>query len=269
MTRPWLALAVLVGLAVSAPQAPAQGLNIFKRRSKSDAPPATKVKQLAENLRTSPDEGKRKQAAEDLREYDPRSNPDLIPALMAAVQKDPVPGVRATAAESIGKLKPVSQPAGLTLEAVAQADPDAGVREAAKQALWQYHLNGYRPPTTGPLAPQSSEPPLAAKPVSRPGATPPPTASGFRPITNSVGKGLFFPQTPEPPLAKPKAAPAPAKEPAKLPAVLPPPQPASQVPQPMPPAAPAATPSTPPPAAPSVPTGPLPPISIPQAGGSK
>ena len=135
MTRSWLALTVLVGVAVTASQSPAQGLNIFKRRSKSD-PPA-KVKQLAETLRTSPDEGKRKQAAEELREFDPRSNPDLIPALMGAVQKDPVPAVRSAAAEAIGKLKPVSQPAGLTLEAVAQADPDAAVREAAKQALWQ------------------------------------------------------------------------------------------------------------------------------------
>jgi hypothetical protein len=267
MTRPWLALVVLIGVAVTASSAPAQGLNIFKRRSKPDTSPATKVKQLAETLRASPDEGKRKQAAEDLREFDPRSNPDLIPALMGAVQKDPVPGVRSAAAESIGKLKPVSQPAGLTLEAVAQADPDAGVREAAKQALWQYHLNGYRPPTTGPLAPQSAEPPLAAKPVSRPGKPAPPPATGFRPITNSVGKGLFFPQTSEPPLARPKPPAAPAKEPAKPTTVLPPPQPAAQVPQPMPPAA--AAPSTPPPAAPSVPSGPLPPISIPQAGGSK
>lgn len=265
MTRRWLTLAVFVGVLVSAPQAPAQGLNIFKRRSKSEASPAAKVKQLAETLRASPDEGKRKQAAEDLRDYDPRSNPDLIPALTAAVQKDPVPAVRSAAAESIGKLKPVSQPAGLTLEAVAQADPDAGVREAANQALWQYHLNGYRPPTTGPLAPQSAEPPLAARPVSRPGTPAPPVASGFRPITNSVGKGLFFPQTPEPPLAKPKAPAAPVKAQAKVPAVLPVPQPAAAVPQPMPPSAPA----TPPPVAPSVPTGPLPPISIPQAGGSK
>jgi hypothetical protein len=255
MPRLGLVAAVLVGLALTASDAPAQGLGIFRRRQKSD-PPASKVKQHIATLQTSTDGAKRKEAAVELRQFDPRSNTDVIPALMGALQKDPVPAVRSAAAESIGALKPVSQPAGLTLEAVAQADPDPGVREAAKQALWQYHLNGYRTPVGSPLAAQTAEPPFAAKPASRPGLAPPPVPGGFRPITNAVGKGQFFPQTAEPPLAKPKG-----KEPAKVPTVLPPPQPAANVPQPMPPTAPA----TPPPAAPTVPTGPLPPISIPQA----
>ncbi len=236
--------------ALVAPPAPAVdlGFGLFKRKPKGE-PAAAKAKQLTTTLGTSPDEAARKQAAEELRSLDPRSNPEVFPALIGALQKDPSPAVRVAAADTVGRLKPVYQPAGIVLDGVAQTDPDPKVREAAQAALFQYHLGGYVTPR-GPQASGSAEPPIAAR---RP--TPPPVAT-FRPITNTVGKGVFYPPTAEPPLAK-GLQPAPAAKPA--PAAPPP----ALLPQPMPPA----LPPIPPPAAPSVPTGPLPPVSVPPAGG--
>jgi len=240
------------------------GLGLFKRKPKTD--PGTKSKQLVAILQSDPDEKKRRSAAEDLREFDPRNNPDVIPALISSLQKDPSAAVRIEAAVSIGKMKPVSQPAGIAMETAFQADPEVKVREAAQAALWQYHLNGYRtPPTGAPLASQTPEPPLAGlkpgMPASRPGPKPTtPTEAAFRPISNSVGKGVSFQPTVEPPLAKSKPTPT----------ELPAPKPASAVPTPLvPPQVPSvgipSTPMfpTPPPA--TVPTTPIPPISVPSA----
>jgi hypothetical protein len=258
------------------------GFGLFKKRSKPPDPTA-KVKQLVGTLQSDPDEKKRKQAAEELRGIDPRNNGDIVTALVGSLQRDPSPAVRAEAAESLGKMKPVYQPAGIALETALGSDPDAKVREAVRSALWQYHLNGYRTPAGDPFATQTAEPPLArpqpppAPPTTRTAASPPRPAAGdgFRPITNSVGKGVFYQPTPEPPLAKPKSAP-PSRptDGAKDSAVLPPPQPAPSVPdpaaKPTPPATPAPTPTPPPTGVPTVsvpPTLPAPAPSTPEPSG--
>lgn len=233
------------------------GLGLLKRKPKAD--PAAKAKQLVATLQSDPDERKRKSAAEELREFDPRNTPDLIPALIGSLQKDPSAAVRIETAQTLGKLKPVSQPAGIAMETAFQSDPDAKVREAVQAALWQYHLNGYRtPPTGSAVASQTPEPPIApTRPgtmAARPSPKPTTPAEGaFRPIANAVGKGVNFQPTVEPPLAKPKA-------PAPLPTELPKPKLANEVPAPsvaVPP-----TPAIPPPTT-SVPSTPLPPITIP------
>jgi hypothetical protein len=234
---PFLTLAATLALAPDA-GAIDLGLGIFKRKQQpSKAEPTSKVKQLIATLQNDLDERKRRAAAEDLRGIDPRNSPEIVPALIGSLQKDPSPAVRIEAVGSLGKLKPVSQQAGIAMETALQADPDAKVRDAVKEALWQYHLNGYRPPTNSPLAGQTSEPPLAPK------------TTGFRPITNTVGKGANFPQTGEPPLAKPK------------PKTVPPPK-ATEPPKSGAPA----KPTTPPP--PTIPPpgatpGGLPPVSVP------
>lgn len=251
-----IVLAVLFVGFVGVTSAPATagdgplGLGLLKRKPKAD--PTAKAKQLIATLQSDPDEKKRRAAAEDLRDFDPRNNPDVIPALTSCLQKDPTAAVRIEAAISLGKLKPVSQPAGIAMETAFQADPDAKVREAVQAALWQYHLNGYRtPPTGAAFASQTPEPPLAGlkpgMPASRPGPKPTtPSESAFRPIANAVGKGVSYQPTVEPPLAKPKlTAPAPSE--------LPAPKPAAEVPVPTTP--------LPPITVPSVPTVPVPPPS--------
>ncbi len=235
------------------------GLGLFKKRQKA-AEPTSRGKQLVNTLQSDPDAKKRRQAAEDLRGLDPRNETDIVPALIGSLQQDPDPKVRAEAAESIGKLKPVYQPAGIAMETALATDPDPKVREAIKSALWQYHLSGYRtPPAGSPFAAQSAEPPLAAArpqpPLARkprPAAPRPAANAGFQPITNTVGKGVFYQPTPEPPLAKPRDT-RPAQE-VKTPAVLPAPKPAAAVPEP------AEKKADP---APSVPTTTVPTVSVP------
>lgn len=261
-------LTAAAGLALAAPPAAAVDLpnfGIFRKKPKPEA--AGKAKSLVTTLQSDPDEKKRVQAAEELRSVDPRSNPDVVPALIGALQKDPSTAVRTEAVESIGKMKPVSPSAAVALETALQSDPDPKVREAIKAALWQYHLNGYRPPppTGGAMATQTTEPPFsrpAPTMTSRPGAG---ADAQFRPITNSVGKGVFYPPTSEPPIAKPMPPAAPKSEPRTVapptPSILPPPLPATAVPEPTT-AKPAA------PSSPVVPSGapmPLPTIPAPPA----
>ncbi|HVK15910.1 MAG TPA: HEAT repeat domain-containing protein, partial [Fimbriiglobus sp.] len=128
------------------------GLGLFKKRQKASEP-ASHGKQLIGTLRSDPDEKKRLQAAEQMRGLDPRTDGDVIPALIGSLQRDPSPAVRAGAAESIGKLKPIYQPAGIAMETALASDPDPKVRDAVKSALWQYHLNGYRTPPMPPIGP--------------------------------------------------------------------------------------------------------------------
>ena len=242
MTRLLLVAAVAAVLAGPA-TARDFPFGLFKKKAKAE-PTAGRAKQVSATLVGSPDEAARKQAAEELRSLDPRSNAEVFPALIGALQKDPSPAVRVAAADSVGKLKPVYQPAGMVLEAVAKADPDPAVREAAQNALFQYHLGGYTTPV-GPRPATTPEPPVAAKPTV-------PGAFTFRPITNVLGRGPVPTPTAEPPLAKkPAAKPTPPAIPQPMPATLPPPEPA-------------ALPSVP---APSVPSGPLPPISVPTPPG--
>src|SRR5205085_7640138 len=128
-----------------------------------------RAKPLVETLRTDLDEAKRKAAAAELAAFDPRKEPEVLPALTGAITRDPSPGVRAAVAEALGNLKPVSQQAGVALEQTLNGDPSAEVRKAAQQALWQYHLSGYRSAGANPAYPQTAEPPLAKpKPPAAP-----------------------------------------------------------------------------------------------------
>ena len=238
------------------------GLGLFKRRqAKADAPVVSKAKQLAEVLRTDPDESKRKDAANEMKSLDPRNNPEVIPGLVASVQKDPSPAVRIEAVRVLGDLKPVSEPAGLALEAAVKADPDPKVREAIAAALWQYHLNGYRTPDSGSPLSTMTERAGDKRAV--------PKTEGFAPIRNTVGRISAPLLSVEPPLApaKPKF---PALPPAPTVAPVPVPAP-SLVPQDLPPGAPRPMPTTRPVEAapvsrvkPTPTVGGLPPLTIPQ-----
>lgn len=193
---------LLVPLVVAA-LAPAAPAGIFSRKPKSN--PAERVPALLLQLQTAQDEGQRANAAEELRQYDAKDFPKVIPALIDALNRDASPAVRAEAATTLGKLRPITQQAGFALEQAQNTDSVMRVRLAARQSLWQYHLVGYRggkpadaaanaangepvaqsprpAPSRGPshypgTGRESPEPPLAApdmpRPASRKGANPP------------------------------------------------------------------------------------------------
>lgn len=255
------------GIAASSPGAaqaidfPNFGLGLFKRKPKEETPSAASTAQFVATLASDPDEAKRLSAAAGLAVADPRTDANVIPALISSLQRDPSPSVRSQAAEVIGKLKPVYQHAGLALQTAAQADPAESVRDAAKAALWQYHLAGYRAPQAigGSSSLQTAEPPLANPRSTPPGTvtqtlpTPPVGVSNesFRPISMGMGKGTTFQQTIEPPLAV-KSVPVPAPvptppipAPVASPVPVPAPAPAG-LPTPAIPGLPAFTPTTPP-----------------------
>jgi hypothetical protein len=264
--------ALLVAFAFTAAHAPAidLGFGLFKRRKPNDQQPqakpdpALKLKQTLATLQSDPDVDRRLAAAADLRAHDPRSHGEIVPTLVGSIQKDPSPDVRARAAETLGGYRSVSATAAAALETAEQTDPDKSVRAAAKSALWQYGLNGYKPSAPAATA-STGEPPLA-KPTSLPKSAAPAVVKSSRPTVNEppfraitqgpAGTGTPFHQTAEPPLArsaerKPVPTTAPATPtvtvPQRMPATVEPPSspstpvrtvPANTV---LPPAAPSST----------------------------
>jgi hypothetical protein len=188
----------LTGLATPAPA----GFGLFSRKPKSN--PAERVPELLIQLKTSPDESQRAAAAEELRQYDSKAFPEIIPTLTDALGRDASPSVRANVAESLGKLRPISQKVGYALEQAVANDGSMRVRLAARQALWQYHFVGYRSgrptpePATGGGEPAVSAPPGPSTPA----------ASMQRPAPPRVAQAPHgqYRETPEPPLADPLPA---------------------------------------------------------------
>lgn len=157
-----LSMIVIVGLAPSA-----LGNGVFKKKPKAD--PTVRVPELTTLLRMEKDEGKREAAAEELRQYDPRAFPEIIPILVELAMNDHSTGVRLEAVQSLGKIRPISQQAGWALEQVIDKDTSIRVRLQARTLLMQYHLAGYRsgknpeaPPV--PKGAKTEEPPLADPP---------------------------------------------------------------------------------------------------------
>ncbi|HZY85095.1 MAG TPA: HEAT repeat domain-containing protein [Gemmataceae bacterium] len=126
--------------------------------------PADRVPELLVTVKTDGDENKRARAAEELRQLDTASHPEVVPILIDVLLNDKKTAVRAEAAQSLGKLRPVSQEAGQALEQALAKDPSMRVRLQARSALLQYHWSGYRSAAKkdGPPPPfESKEPPLA------------------------------------------------------------------------------------------------------------
>lgn len=221
-----------LSLAVLAASLSPLAAGIFSRK-KLDA---GRVRQLVEVLRAEPDEKKRKAAVAELKDADPRAHTDAVLALVATLQRDSAPAVRVEAADAIRQFRLVFPVAGLSLETAAETDPSPLVRDAAQQALWEYHLLGYRSSKgTDGFAGQTAEPPLAkpparvvkaaappivvpvslvkpqdvvslgpprmAPPLPAPVATP---QSGIRTVLSAVPPAVFN-VTAEPPLAKKRA----------------------------------------------------------------
>ena len=184
-------------------------LGIFRKKKDDTATPekdkAARAKQLIESLKNDSDEKKRMAAVDELADYDTRTHVDVLPAIVASLKSDPSSSVRAAAASAIGATKPAVQTAGVALEQTLANDPSEAVRQASQQALWQYHLNGYRSAGVNPSSPQTAEPPLA-KPKPLVASTPskPVTAMTVSQTKPAPLPGGVYQQTAEPPLAKPR-----------------------------------------------------------------
>ncbi|HTU19506.1 MAG TPA: HEAT repeat domain-containing protein [Gemmataceae bacterium] len=202
---------------------------IFFGRKNKKPTPAERVPELLAQVKTDGDESKRAAAAQELRQYDPAQFPMIVPILVDVLLTDSKPVVRAEAAQSIGKIRPVSQQAGMALEQALSNDSSMRVRLQARSSLLQYHWSGYHSVRKDDLVPQTKEPPLAdekAPPVISTTTQPPVmnrlvprqadgsrTLSGYRPAAPAP-----FPVVPprqtgnEPPLA-PSPTPAPPTNP--------------------------------------------------------
>ncbi len=165
MSRTRFTLILFFALSLSA-NADASPGGLFVRKPKVEA---AKARELVETLKNNPDEKKRKAAADELGGADTRTCPEVAPALIVALRKDTSAAVRLEAAEALRQLGEVFPQAGVALEDAVETDSSPLVRLAAKRALWEYHLSGYRTAKgTDGFAAETAEPPLASPTGARP-----------------------------------------------------------------------------------------------------
>lgn len=237
-------LALLTAAALALP-APA-GL-LFGKKTKPN--PTERVPELIVIVKTDKDESKRAAAAEELRQYDPAANADMVPILIDVMLNDAKPSVRAEAAETLGKLRPVSKEVGWALEQAEEKDSSWRVRTKAHYVLMTYKWSGYHPeakPKDGPAVPNPKDAPPDKGKVATPAPAPTPSPAN---------KG-----TPDKVVVTPPAPKAPAVPPIRPitgESAAPPLAPPSPAPKPLPSA------PTPPPAPVKVEASPLPPVPVP------
>jgi hypothetical protein len=187
---------VLPLLVSAAAALPAQAGFKFGKQARPN--PAERVPQLLATVKTDTDEEKRLAAARELRDFDPAAYPDIVPILIDVLQNDAKPSVRAEAAQSLGRLRPVSQDIGMALE-TATHDSSFRVRWQARSALMGYRWSGYH----GAPKPEEAAPSQAP---GKAGPTPPPPVQVKRgPVPPVPQTRTILPsgETPPPPLASP------------------------------------------------------------------
>ncbi len=216
----WNRTLLVLALLLALPALASAGFLFGKKPAKPE--PAVHVPELIAAVKNDGDENKRAAAAEELRQYDPAAFPEMVPALIDVLLHDAKPAVRAEAAQTLGKLRPINQQAGLALEQALAKDASMRVRLQARSSLLMYHMAGYHggKPAEPPAAP-TKEPPLAdpkaplppaVKTTTVPHATPVPTQTEEPPLAPPL-PGDAKPKPPlvptEPPvLQKPPAAPS-------------------------------------------------------------
>jgi hypothetical protein len=155
----YLYLILLVAPAIALPAQ--AGIFTFKPNS-ARAKPETVVPGLLYTVKADPDEGKRADAATQLRDFDVRLFPDIVPVLVDVLQHDTKPCVRRAAAKSLGCF-PVTPLAGKALHEACTNDPSLKVRLHAWTAYVGYQLHGYHDlPTTPPPTVVGTAEPLPA-----------------------------------------------------------------------------------------------------------
>lgn len=196
----WPALLLTAAVVSSVQAGP-----LFPWRKVEKPDPKVRVPALVATLKDDRDEYKRSSAAVELRNYDVAQFPEIVPSLVAALLTDARPGVRIDAAQSLGRIRPVSQAAGEALEQALEKDASMRVRLQARSLLLQYHWAGYRSARKPDVPPLTTAPPPGTERRTGIGGfflppirTTPPTKS--TPATGTT--------TGEPPLASPDAPPA-------------------------------------------------------------
>jgi hypothetical protein len=251
-------LVVLAALAALTSAAPA-GWIFNRKNNKPD--PNERLAELLNTLKNDGDEGHRENAAEELRHFDAGLNPNIVPTLVEALTHDSKPGVRAEAAATLGRLRPVSQEAGQALEQAMAKDPSMRVRLQARSSLVHYYMGGYHggknpdaPPSTSTEGRQAGEhaqtPPMVntTQPRTTNVTNTTNTTRTTNRTTNSPTQSPSQPrqkastgETPPPPLADPPVTPRPMPKGAENPtpgAPLVPAEPPQLQTPPLPPSAP-------------------------------
>ena len=168
---------------LGAEPAHAQLFGNWFRKSPPPPPPAQRVSELVGIVRTDSDERKRTSAVEELRNFDTKAFPEIVPVLAEAAIKDTKPGVRAEAINSLVRIRPISNIAGQAIEGASQHDEYWRNRMSAQTALVRYRMAGYVSPPTPPPAPT---PPQNAK--GTPPAVKPPPQTGEPPLADAAGR---------------------------------------------------------------------------------
>jgi len=161
---------IVVVLPASALPAHAQ---IFNRKAKTS--PAQRVPELILTLKTDQSERKRSSAADELAGMDGATFPEIATVLADVAKSDSSTGMRIDALSALGRLRPVSQTAGQTIEQAASNDDSLRVRVHARTLLLRYEVAGYSSgKTPNPQTKAADEKPAVAK--NTPKATTPPPA---------------------------------------------------------------------------------------------
>jgi hypothetical protein len=196
---------MLLLLLYSALAGPAQAGIIFGRKPAPKPEPAVLVPQLLAQARNDGDENKRAAAIIELRQFEPKDFPEMVPTLIDILLTDKKPYVRAEAAQTLGKVRPLQPQIAAALEQSLAKDSSMRVRLQARSSLIQYHWSGVHgekkpdvvAPAPPPPRPQTNEPPLAA-PESRPAPVNPP-ASAPTPRSQPSPAPAPMPSSPPPP----------------------------------------------------------------------
>jgi hypothetical protein len=211
-TMRWYPVLILAALALAT--AGSEGSAQIFGSKKPRTPPQQRVPELLSLLKTDKNDHKRAQAAEELRQFDPNQFPEIVPVLIEALQNDTSAGVRIEAATGLGRLRPITVPAGQALEKAAADDANMRVRLHAKASLVYYQLSGYH-------APKKGDPPVA---TGRTTTDEPPLAEGNEHLWKVDRTSPTAPQTYKP---LPSAPTNPSQVPPTPPAATPPQSPAS------------------------------------------
>ncbi len=147
------------------------GITIFAKKPK--IVPEKRVPELLSIIKNDGDENKRYDAAEELRQYDPTQFPSIVPTLIEVLINDKKAGVRTEAAQSLGKLRPVSPEVVPALEHARDQDPSLRVRMQARNSLLGLHWVGFHILDPGKLKQDKPAPPTTKEPPLAPPAAPP------------------------------------------------------------------------------------------------
>jgi len=169
-------------LIASAWTTPSQGQFVGR---KARGTPAQRVPELLVIVKTDQDERKRAAAAEELREFDGNTFPEIASMLADVAKTDARVSVRQEAIESLSRLRPASQLAAQTLQWAAHHDESWKVRLQARTALLRYSVpSAGKTSGGGSGAISTHEPPLLDPPRGAvvPNLPPPP-------VINDAGRG--------------------------------------------------------------------------------